>query len=429
MGRPRGSRIQRVVLNFFRIGGHASLASFSALISVLFPIFAVAAPKSLVILISAAGIVGLVQAARLKAWKQLFPPTLTVLMGSILAWMFFRAIATEYGLNSVVLWLRLCALTMFGFGTLWLFRSLEPNERYRIQSALVLGICLSLVQFWLAYVVGHVAGVTLSGKQLADPLGALTAGQSIIAIVIGVAAGILLARRRRLAVILLYAATIATFVPLSSNFAILTLLIGAVGMVWAVAFRRVGLRILSAMLAVFILAIPFTPSTAIRDSWSNPMLHVWLNQLDPANKIGPSIHHRLQIWEFTIQRAREHPYLGWGLDASRQIPGGMEITSLNANIMPLHPHNSVLQIWLELVAPGVILFACLVSYMFLTGLPRRESTHLIISHVATLLPALSIAFLAFGIWQNWWYSALWMVGIFASTLMDATGEKTSEKVR
>ena len=187
MGRPRGSRIQRVVLNFFRIGGHASLASFSALITVLFPIFAVAAPKSLVILISAAGIVGLVQAARLNAWKQLFPPTLTVLMGSILAWMFFRAIATEYGLNSVVLWLRLCALTMFGFGTLWLFRSLEPNERYRIQSALVLGICLSLVQFWLAYVVGQVAGVTLGGKQMADPLGALRAGQSIIAIVIVVA--------------------------------------------------------------------------------------------------------------------------------------------------------------------------------------------------------------------------------------------------
>ena len=167
MGRPCGCRVQRLVLSSFGPGGLASIASFAAIMAALYPVLAVAAPKSLVILFSVAGTVGLVRAARLGAWKQLFPPSLTTLIGTILAWMFFRAIVTEYGLNSVVLWLRLCALTIFGFSTLWLFRSFGPNEKYFIQRALILGICLSLVLLWIAFVVGHVAGVTLSGMYRA----------------------------------------------------------------------------------------------------------------------------------------------------------------------------------------------------------------------------------------------------------------------
>lgn len=76
------------------------------------------------------------------------------------------------------------------------------------------------------------------------------------------------------------------------------------------------------------------------------------------NDLLPSWTARIDIWSFTVQRALEKPWFGWGYEASRQFDP----------TIPNHPHNMSLQAWLELGVPGLVLLAALWFAIFwLTG--------------------------------------------------------------
>ena len=138
-----------------------------------------------------------------------------------------------------------------------------------------------------------------------------------------------------------------------------------------------------------------------------------------------SIVHRTIIWDFTIARIQERPLLGWGLDASRRMPGGDEKVTVSgfnkaetgarqrvditAQVMPLHPHNAVLQIWLELGALGAVTVAGLIAFAAFRlprlGLGRAETAAV----AASLTAGFIVALVSYGFWQGWWLSALFLM--------------------
>src|SRR5205807_9032712 len=86
--------------------------------------------------------------------------------------------------------------------------------------------------------------------------------------------------------------------------------------------------------------------------------------------------HRLIIWRFTIDRIDERPLLGWGMDASRALPGGStEIRQymglpneflfdrVKGEVQPLHPHSAILQLRVELGIAGAVIGAALVGWI------------------------------------------------------------------
>ena len=111
----------------------------------------------------------------------------------------------------------------------------------------------------------------------------------------------------------------------------------------------------------------------------------------PAAGIPPSAAHRLLIWDFVILRIAERPLLGWGMEASRSLPGhattppggpgplrpgwrrDARLAGRRAELLPLHPHNGALQLRLELGWPGVLL-AALLARRPGAGQPRRRGT-------------------------------------------------------
>jgi O-antigen ligase len=134
----------------------------------------------------------------------------------------------------------------------------------------------------------------------------------------------------------------------------------------------------------------------------------------PADGIAVSAAHRLLIWDFVATRISERPLLGWGMEGSRAVPGrdahpspetlgrfrlsGPAAGYLpNAELLPLHPHNGALQIWLELGAIGAFVGAMLA---FLLG---RAATRAARPGVATA--GAVTAMLSFGAWQEWWVGA------------------------
>ncbi|HYL32239.1 MAG TPA: O-antigen ligase family protein [Stellaceae bacterium] len=126
--------------------------------------------------------------------------------------------------------------------------------------------------------------------------------------------------------------------------------------------------------------------------------------------------HRLLIWRFAAERIADRPLLGWGMDASREIPGGKRDfgTTLPGielgpghDALPLHPHDALLQWRVELGVPGTILgLAIVVWALYRVGwrfAGEREAQAAALGWAATVTV---IALLSFGIWQEWWLSII-----------------------
>ncbi len=145
----------------------------------------------------------------------------------------------------------------------------------------------------------------------------------------------------------------------------------------------------------------------------------------------PSGLHRLIIWNFVDGKIRERPWLGYGLDGARRLPGGQDPVKVWAcgassdwppvidnQMLPLHPHNAVLQIWLELGGIGALFaFGALLTSLiraFSAAGPQSRAAHAILAAFAAA--ALGPGFLSFGIWQEWWVSSL-LIGIAMMTAL------------
>ncbi len=91
---------------------------------------------------------------------------------------------------------------------------------------------------------------------------------------------------------------------------------------------------------------------------------------DGLSKKAPAAHsivYRLHIWNFTTDRIMEKPVLGWGTGASKRIGTDAEGSLVDPKFgdlgepIPVHPHNAVLQIWLEFGLVGAVTVFLLVA--------------------------------------------------------------------
>lgn len=149
-----------------------------------------------------------------------------------------------------------------------------------------------------------------------------------------------------------------------------------------------------------------------------------------ANRFLPgSWSHRIVIWRFAAQRIAERPVLGWGLDASRKIPGGRETIAWQMDpdprdpgdrmtvvqVMPLHPHSLALQVWLELGAVGALALGTL-AYLLVMRAGAGEAGA---GAVALVYAGMAISNVSYGAWQTWWLATLMLVAAAAACLSTA----------
>jgi O-antigen ligase len=117
------------------------------------------------------------------------------------------------------------------------------------------------------------------------------------------------------------------------------------------------------------------------------------------------------IWNYTAEKVLDHPILGVGTNSTRYLD---EARTLQEKMKPndgvaaaatrAHPHNIYLQIWYELGAVGVLAFGILgVSLLLRTALLPETAVAFGLAHFALCMAALAPAY---GLWQNWFQSAL-----------------------
>ena len=179
--------------------------------------------------------------------------------------------------------------------------------------------------------------------------------------------------------------------------------------------NSLGKRFLLLLFAAAIVIVPFLGVLA------PPLIDFLSTNLPfPQSEI-----HRLVIWQFAAERIYENPLFGWGLDAARAIPGGNEKLFLfmfngapeTGQAMPLHPHNAMIQIWLELGLVGVALVGA-IFVLLVASIPESQSDRAgPATLIATTACAFTIAELGFGIWQGWWIATLGIVAVISMTVV------------
>jgi O-antigen ligase len=148
---------------------------------------------------------------------------------------------------------------------------------------------------------------------------------------------------------------------------------------------------------------------------------IWMKQaaLADADWMPLSFRHRILTWDFVAGRLGDHPWIGYGLEGSRAVPGTGGAFILPGvgpvPILPVHPHNLFQQVRLELGWIG----AALVGLLLLAILRRLTRLDPAIRPMAL---ALFGAFIftqcfAYGAWQAWLICGM----LFAGALVTLAG--------
>lgn len=139
------------------------------------------------------------------------------------------------------------------------------------------------------------------------------------------------------------------------------------------------------------------------------------------------ILHRTMIWSYTSDKIKENIFFGKGLFSSRKLGETHTIelvdkTRDNKIILypsiPLHPHNSVLQIWLELGIIGVFLYLSLHLFIWFFLCKKLKLNN--IKDIITALPFFSVLIInqiSFGAFQTWWLAATAYFVIFINIFL------------
>jgi len=208
-------------------------------------------------------------------------------------------------------------------------------------------------------------------------------------------------------------------------------IIGVLVFLTAFVWPRWINRILSVAITIGVLTAPLIPGLL-----PNPLVHS-----KNLEFFSPSSAHRILIWKNTAEHIKQKLFLGSGLDATRGLYTAKDRviydfpSSLSNGAayrifyepIPLHPHNAVLQLWLELGAIGALIGLGLLLAILRSI--RRGNLSKADQAVALGLfsTTLTLASISFGIWQGWWLSSILLITAYLISLLEKPLEKNLNK--
>jgi O-antigen ligase len=170
---------------------------------------------------------------------------------------------------------------------------------------------------------------------------------------------------------------------------------GALGILMAFfpSHRKKARRILMSVILVMMFAAPFLIKPSYEAFFANT------DEIAKDSFIQrASIPHRLEVWDFATDKIFERPLFGHGMDSMRFIKADHVMKHMNSNTV-MHPHNAVLQIWLEFGGAGIIAAMVFVFFLFqrIDALPALQQRY----YMLLFLVMLSILTTGYGLWQAW----------------------------
>jgi len=138
-----------------------------------------------------------------------------------------------------------------------------------------------------------------------------------------------------------------------------------------------------------------------------PLLILVTRLLGIGQHLPESWEQRVAYWTYAMERIADHPWRGWGLDASRMFSPHIQ----------LHPHNGALQVWLELGLLGAAAAALAWAFAF-RRLARDDRSLAAAGTAGSAIVYLLFGLVSFGVWQEWWLALAALTAVIAA-LADA----------
>lgn len=179
--------------------------------------------------------------------------------------------------------------------------------------------------------------------------------------------------------------------------------VGAVGFL---LIRRLG-RPMFAFLGIWLVVITLAWGSVASLAW-NMNAPVWLDDHGLRNWAS-----RILIWHGVAQLIADNSIVGYGFDSSRIVGQG--------RVSFLHPHNGVLQVWLELGMVGVLLMYASAARAARVLVQNARDTTVMAVAAATVVTFSVFWSLSFGIWQGW-YLAVAGITVAALVLLYKTSQ-------
>ncbi|MEX2644552.1 MAG: O-antigen ligase family protein [Acetobacterales bacterium] len=363
-------------------------------------------------------------AARFRRGGAIPVPSARVLwpLAALLGWALASTLWSVDPARSIRVSLTIAATCGTGALGIALARALGGVERRRIGTALLVGIAVSAVLFAIEFMTNAGLHFALRGAidrllgRMPEPLYpidyrfVLNNGATVVAVLgwpaavagwrcygwPGAAAAI--------------AVTAAVTLPSDSAIAGVATIAGVVVLFLAAPLPRIAAPLLSAGMIGALLLMPLAVELLPRPDRLAERLPV----------MSDSAYHRLFVWKFAADRVADRPLVGWGMDSARSVPGGEvelvtekplpdgRVIHTRGELLPLHPHNAALQLWLELGAVGALLAALFATRAVRVVAAAATSPFVRGAGLAQAAAAFLIAAAGYGLWQSWWLAALWL---------------------
>lgn len=367
------------------------------------------APKGLVPIVAVGGIAGLTWWVSRRPRADL-PWTLIIILAILLFWCVLSAFWALDSGRAITLSIKVAAICGAGIFLFPLFRTLGNLEKIRLAKALAGGFAIGVLGMLLGYFYALKTGNSLWGKYFLDPLTTLNNSAVMMSLLLWPLAAMAWRLGFRLAVGLVLFFVLGLLGVLSSGAALLSVLTGGLAFVAAVFLKARGGIILATLLAVLFMAAP-----AIIDVAPDPE-----KAAGAYRNLAPSAQHRIFMWKFANEHIDQKRGLGWGMDSSRFLPQDTRRLAPNMEIMPLHPHNGPLQIRLELGVPGAVMAAILLFYILHRAVAPAPDRAAAGFRAGAVTAYITIGALSFGVWQNWWIGAAWLLAVlvWVATIKD-----------
>lgn len=135
-----------------------------------------------------------------------------------------------------------------------------------------------------------------------------------------------------------------------------------------------------------------------------------------AKIFNKSLFHRFIAWELFSLKFFEHPFLGWGVTSARYIP--MEALGNKSYVYSkesisyfqlgevIHPHNSSIQVFVELGIVGGLLYAFFFASLFWLVAKHVKDRLAVAVCNATLIFGFIAGEVTHNVWRNYWLALM-----------------------
>jgi len=328
-----------------------------------------------------------------------------------LLWSIISCIWSPHSMDSFILIIRVCLLVFAGLFIAQNINQIRTQELVvTVIQPICYGSCLAVILFIIEYYTHGAISTTarniIGSSKSFFYLHFMDRGCSILTVFAWPMILHLLNSNKQILAIIFYAIVFTILIMSDSLASSLAFVCSGISfIILKISNMKVRILILPAMLASIILV----PILAYKQD------PIFLS--DKYFHSKASAQHRLFIWHFVSHEAVKTPIIGRGFDSSRYIGDGQVVHYNNSewSVLPLHPHNNILQIFLETGVIGLILFAALITSICL-HIQKLKHSNAGACAFACLISYFCIGMIAFGAWQLWWVAT----GVFAFVMIGIT---------